>query len=228
LSIKTADGMVLMKTDMSGSAIVMGALLTLAELGARVKVTALAPLAENMLGGSAMKPGDVLTIRTGQTIEVLNTDAEGRLVLADALAIASEQTPAPEAIVDVATLTGAATIALGTGIAMVFSNNDGVRDALLEASKISGERIWPMPLPDDYGSHIDSDVADMKNTGRAGQAGAIAAAQLLGRFVGSHPWAHLDIAGPARSGETQGLYAKGGTAFSLRLLVAYGLGVRGR
>jgi len=226
LSLKTADGMTTMKTDMSGAAIVLGALSACADLGVRVRVTALAPITENMPGGAAVKPGDVLRIRNGKTIEVLNTDAEGRLVLADALSLAAEVDPAPDAVVDVATLTGAAVVALGTGMGALFGTDQPLVDALRQAGDRTGERLWPLPLPDDYAEHIDSDVADMKNVGRAGQAGAIAAAELLRRFTGDLPWAHLDIAGPGRSAESTGYLSKGGTAFGLRallaLLAAYG------
>jgi leucyl aminopeptidase len=220
LSLKTADGMTTMKTDMSGAAIVLGALSACADLGVRVRVTALAPITENMPGGAAIKPGDVLTIRNGLTIEVLNTDAEGRLVLADALSLAAEIEPAPDAVIDVATLTGAATVALGTGMAALFSSDDALVERLRSAGARAGERLWPLPMPEDYADHIESDVADMKNIGKAGQAGAIAAALLLQRFTGGRPWAHLDIAGPGRSAETAGYLSKGGTAFGLRTLLA--------
>jgi leucyl aminopeptidase len=220
LSLKTADGMTTMKTDMSGAAIVLGALSACADLGVRVRVTALAPITENMPGGAAIKPGDVLTIRNGLTIEVLNTDAEGRLVLADALSLAAEIEPAPDAVIDVATLTGAATVALGTGMAALFGSDDALVERLRSAAARTGERLWPLPMPEDYADHIESEVADMKNIGKAGQAGAISAALLLQRFTGGRPWAHLDIAGPGRSAETAGYLSKGGTAFGLRTLLA--------
>ena len=153
----------------------------------RVRVTAIAPVTENMPGGRAIKPGDVLTIRNGKTIEVLNTDAEGRLVLADGLSLAAEMQP--DAIIDLATLTGACVVALGTGIAGMFGNERRARSARVQAASArAGERTWPLPLPDEYRSHIDSDIADMKNIGKAGQAGAIAAALLLARFVEGVPW----------------------------------------
>jgi leucyl aminopeptidase len=174
-----------------------------------------------MPGGRALKPGDVLTIRNGATIEVLNTDAEGRLVLADALSLAAEIDPRPDAVIDVATLTGAATVALGTGIAALFGNDQHLIDRVRVAGAAAGERLWPMPLPDDYAEHIDSEVADMKNMGRAGQAGAIAAAHLLARFARGVPWAHLDIAGPGRAAETSGYLTKGGTAFGVRTLLGF-------
>jgi leucyl aminopeptidase len=220
LSLKTADGMTTMKTDMSGAAIVMAALSACAGLGVRSRVTALAPVTENMPGNRAVKPGDVLTIRNGSTIEVLNTDAEGRLVLADALSLAAEIDPPPDAVVDVATLTGAATVALGTGVAALFGSDDALVERVRAAGAQAGERLWPMPMPEDYAEHIDSDVADMKNVGRPGQAGAIAAAMLLSRFTGDLPWAHIDIAGTGRSAEASGYLSKGGTAFGVRTLLA--------
>jgi leucyl aminopeptidase len=212
--------MTTMKTDMSGAAVVLAALSACAELGVRVRVTALAPVAENMPGGRATKPGDVLTVRNGSTIEVLNTDAEGRLVLADALSLAAEIEPRPDAVVDVATLTGAATVALGTGVAALFGTDEILVARVRAAGASAGERLWPMPMPEDYAEHIDSDVADMKNVGRPGQAGAIAAAMLLSRFTGGLPWAHLDIAGTGRSTEASGYLSKGGTAFGVRTLLA--------
>jgi leucyl aminopeptidase len=220
LSLKTAEGMSTMKTDMSGAAIVMAALSACADLAVRVRVTAIAPITENMPGARALKPGDVLTMRNGSTVEVLNTDAEGRLVLADALSLAAEIDPPPDAVIDVATLTGAATVALGTGIAPVFGSDEELVERVRRAGKEAGERLWPMPLPEDYAEHIDSEVADMKNTGRAGQAGAIAAALLLERFTGGLPWAHLDIAGTGRAAEASGYLSKGGTAFGVRTLLA--------
>ncbi|MHB1709780.1 MAG: leucyl aminopeptidase [Acidimicrobiales bacterium] len=217
LSLKTPGGMETMKTDMGGAAAVMCALDAIAALGTRVRVTALAPLTENMPSGSAIKPSDVLTVRNGKTIEVLNTDAEGRLVLADALSLAVET--GADAIVDIATLTGAAVVALGKEIAGLLGNDDVLTDEVRAASRRSGEPVWPLPLPDDYRSHIESEVADMSNVGRPGQAGSISAALLLREFVGDVPWAHLDIAGPARSDESVRYFAKGGTGFGVRLLV---------
>ena len=226
LSLKTADGMVTMKTDMSGAAAVLAAVSACGDLGVRVRVTAITPVTENMPGGRAIKPGDVLTIRNGKTIEVLNTDAEGRLVLADGLSLAAEMEP--DAIVDLATLTGACVVALGGSIAGVFGNDVRLVDAIRDASARAGERTWPLPMPREYRSHIDSDVADMKNMGKAGQAGAIAAALLLERFTDGVRWAHLDIAGPARSDEDAGVLTKGGTGFGVRtlleLLRTYGAG----
>jgi leucyl aminopeptidase len=218
LSLKTATGMETMKTDMGGAAAVLGAVDALAALGARIRVTAFAPLTENMPGGSAIKPGDVLTTRSGKTIEVLNTDAEGRLVLSDGLTLATESRP--DAIVDLATLTGAAVVALGKEVAGLLGNNETLIDEVHAAGERAGEPNWPLPIPEDYRAHIDSEVADMRNVGRPGQAGSIAAALLLREFVGDVPWAHLDIAGPARSDEASRYLAKGGTGFGVRTLVA--------
>ncbi len=218
LSLKTASGMETMKTDMGGAAAVLGAMDAAAALGSRIRITALAPLTENMPGGSAIKPGDVLTTRKGKTIEVLNTDAEGRLVLSDGLTLAAESEP--DAIIDLATLTGAAVVALGKEIAGLLGNDEGLLSEVHAAGERAGEPNWTLPMPDDYRAHIDSEVADMRNVGRPGQAGSIAAAMLLREFVGSVPWAHLDIAGPARSDENSRYLAKGGTGFGVRTLVA--------
>ena len=218
LSLKSAGGMETMKTDMGGAAAVLAAFDAAAVRRVPIRITALAPMTENMPGGRAIKPGDVLTARNGKTIEVLNTDAEGRLVLADALSLAAELEP--DAIIDLATLTGAAVVALGNGIAGLLGNDEMLQAELRSASERAGESLWPLPLPDEYRSHIDSEVADMKNIGRAGQAGSISAALLLREFVGDVPWAHLDIAGPARSDEDARYLTKGGTGFGVRTLVA--------
>jgi leucyl aminopeptidase len=215
LSLKTADSMETMKTDMSGAAAVFAAMQAIAALRLQVKVVGIAPLTENMPGGSALRPGDVLEIRNGKTIEVLNTDAEGRLVLADGLSLAAEHRP--DLIVDVATLTGAIQIALGDKIAGLFGTDSAVT-AVSEAAAAAGERVWRMPLPEDYRKNIDSDVADMKNTGSR-YGGAINAALLLKEFVGDIPWAHLDIAGPARAADAEHYIPKGGTGFGVRTIV---------
>ncbi len=216
LSLKTAEGMETMKTDMSGAAATLAAVEAIATLRIPVKVLGIAPLTENMPGGSALRPGDVLKARNGKTIEVLNTDAEGRLVLADGLSLAAEA--GPDLIVDLATLTGACMIALGEEIAGLFGTG-GAPEKVRLAAEAAGERVWCMPLPADYRRKIDSDVADMKNTGPR-YGGAINAALLLKEFVGEVPWAHLDIAGPARASETGHYLAKGATGFGVRTLVA--------
>jgi leucyl aminopeptidase len=218
LSLKTATGMETMKTDMGGAAAVLAALDAAAHLEAPVRLTVIAPLTENMPGGSATKPGDVLTTRSGKTIEVLNTDAEGRLVLADGLTLAAEAEP--DAVIDLATLTGAQVVALGKEVAALFGTDEALVEDVRRAGSRAGEPSWPLPLPEDYRSHIDSEVADMRNIGRPGQAGSIAAAMLLREFVGDIPWAHVDMAGPARSDDATRYLSKGGTGFGVRTLVA--------
>ncbi|MHB8296510.1 MAG: leucyl aminopeptidase [Acidimicrobiales bacterium] len=217
LSLKGAEGMANMKTDMGGAAAVIGAMSALAALEAPVRVVGILPLTENMPGGRATKPGDVLRARNNKTIEVLNTDAEGRLVLADGLSLAAEMQPV--AIVDLATLTGACIVALGREIAGLMGNDQALLGALSRASEAAGEPTWPLPLPKRYRKHIDSEVADMKNIGAPGQAGTIAAALLLQEFVGGIPWAHLDIAGPSRAESDDGYLAKGATGFGVRTLI---------
>ncbi len=217
LSIKTAEGMETMKTDKSGAAAVLGAMSVIAALGPSVRVLAIIPATENMPGGAALKPGDVLTARNGKTIEVLNTDAEGRLVLADGLSLAVEAEV--DAIIDVATLTGACVVALGRKIAGLMGNHAGWIDQVGQAAARAGEEVWPLPLPEDYRKQIDSDVADIKNIGAGRYAGALTAGLFLREFVGDIPWAHLDIAGPARSDEDEGYLQKGGTGFGVRTLV---------
>lgn len=216
LSIKTAEGMEDMKDDMGGAAAVLCAAVAIGRLGIPVEVEAYGALAENLPGGGAQRPGDVLTIRNGKTIEVRNTDAEGRLVLADGLSLAAEGSP--DLIVDLATLTGACVVALGRKIAGVFGNNQTAIDRVLAAARSAGERVWPMPLPDDYRPLIDSDVADMKNTGGR-YGGAITASILLAEFVGDIPWVHVDIAGPAYLDKPEHYLPKGGTGFGVRTLI---------
>jgi leucyl aminopeptidase len=197
----------------------MAATSVASRLGLRVRITAIAPLTENLVGEKATKPGDVLTIRNGMTIEVLNTDAEGRLILADGLSLAAESDA--EAIIDVATLTGAQNVALGDEVGALFASNDDLAAQLLGASSRSGEVLWRMPLVDSYESHFESDIADVKNMGKPPKAGSIIGALILRRFTAGKPWAHLDIAGPARSDASRGFLTKGATAFSLRTLVEY-------
>jgi len=219
LSIKTGAGMMTMKTDMSGAAIVMATTLVAARLKLPIRITAIAMLTENMTGDNAMRPGDVLTIRNGMTIEVLNTDAEGRLVLADGLVLAAEAKP--NVIIDVATLTGAQVVALGDEVAGLFATTDELADALISAGQAAGESHWRLPLVDAYESHIESSVADMKNIGKAGVAGSISAALLMRKFTNGVPWAHFDIAGPSNADSAKGYITKGGTAFSARTLIEY-------
>ncbi len=216
LSLKPAKGMETMKTDMGGGAAVLAAMSALKDLGVRSKVVAWVPLTENMPSGRATKPGDVLTIRDGTTVEVLNTDAEGRLVLADALALAVEEEP--DAIVDLATLTGACMVALGDQIAGLMGNDDGLVEQVEAAAARAGERVWHLPLPPEYRKQLDSEVADLQNIG--GQyGGALTAALFLESFVDDVPWAHLDIAGPARAAKDDGELTRGGTGFGVRTLL---------
>ncbi|MCC7077917.1 MAG: leucyl aminopeptidase [Acidimicrobiia bacterium] len=216
LSLKPADGMESMKTDMSGAAAVMGAMSAIAALKPPVTVTAIVPASENMPSGAAQKPGDVFTARNGKTVEVLNTDAEGRLVLADGLSLAAEL--GPDAIVDVATLTGACMVALGPKCAGLFASDDALAGRVEDAAALVGEPVWRMPLMDDYKAMLESEVADMKNIGER-WGGAITAGLFLSEFVGETPWAHLDIAGPARADRTDGWIVKGATGFATRTLV---------
>ncbi len=219
LSIKSGDGMMTMKTDMTGAAVVMAVISIASRLKIPVRVSAIAPMTENLSGDKAIKPGDVLTIRNGMTIEVLNTDAEGRLILADGLSLAVETNP--DAIIDVATLTGAQAVALGDEVGAFFASTDELASYFSEASAASGEQLWRMPLVSSYESHIESDIADMKNIGKPGRAGAISAALLLQRFTDGRPWVHLDIAGPGRADADKGYVTKGATAFSARTIVEF-------
>jgi leucyl aminopeptidase len=217
ISIKPAERMEEMKGDMAGAAAACAAVIAIAALGLPIEVRGYGAFAENMPGGSAQRPGDVLTTRNGKTIEVLNTDAEGRLVLADAIALAAEWEP--DLIVDLATLTGAIVVALGPKIAGVFGNDEASIEKVIAAAGSAGERMWPMPLPDDYRSMIDSDVADMKNTGQGRYGGAITAAMLLREYPGEAPWVHIDIAGPAYGSTAEHYIPKAGTGFGVRTLV---------
>ncbi len=217
LSIKTAQGMMAMKTDMCGAAAVIGAMSVLPALGAPLRVRGYLPMTDNMLGGDATRPGDVLTIRNGKTIEVLNTDAEGRLILADALSLACEHSP--DGIVDLATLTGACMVALGPSIAGLMGNDESFTDAVRSAADRVGERVWPLPLPKDYNKQFESSVADIKNIGGS-YGGALTAGLILQHFVTEGtPWAHLDIAGPARAESDDGEIVQGGTGFGVRMLI---------
>ncbi|MFN8532667.1 MAG: leucyl aminopeptidase [Dehalococcoidia bacterium] len=218
ISIKPAEGMELMKTDMSGGAAVIGAMAAIAALKPARSVVGLIPATENMPGGRAQRPGDVVRTIHGKTIEVINTDAEGRLVLADALGYAQELGLTP--VVDLATLTGAMTIALGKVRTGAFTNDQPTLDLLLVASERSGEKMWAFPLDDEYFEQIRSDVADMKNTGGRG-AGSITAAMLLKKMIEGTPWVHLDIAGTARSDAQKGYQVKGGSGVGVRTLVHF-------
>jgi leucyl aminopeptidase len=219
LSIKDAKGMEWMKADMAGAAAVLGAMLGIARLEPKVNVIAAIPSAENLPGGTAIRPGDVLTHRGGRTSEVLNTDAEGRLILADALAYLAEKKP--RCIVDLATLTGACMIALGTEVWGVMGSDPRVIRDLLEAGKEAGEPGWELPLWAGYRRQIDSTVADVKNIGDGRYAGAIIAALFLKEFVGDIPWAHMDIAGTAYWERAGDYWPKGATGNPVRTIIRY-------
>ena len=226
LSIKPAAGMETMKLDMAGAAAVLQAVLAVAKLGLPVAVTGWLALAENMPSGTAQRPSDVLTTYGGRTVEVLNTDAEGRLVLADAIVAASEEKP--DLIVDIATLTGAQMVALGNRVAAIMAPDDGVRARLKAAADAAGEQFWPMPLPEELRASMDSQVADIANMGDK-FGGMLVAGLFLREFVGTVdgsddgerlPWAHLDIAGPSFSDTPHGYTGKGGTGIGVRTLVS--------
>lgn len=217
LSIKPTDGMKTMKCDMAGAAAVVGAMQTIAQLQLKVNVIGLCGLVENMLGGSAFKLGDVLRARSGKTIEVLNTDAEGRLVLADVLDVALQHQPAK--IVDLATLTGACVVALGNDIAGLMTNDQTWADEVRASGDAVGEALWQLPMYPEFGEQIRSEVADIKNTGDGRWGGAITAGKFLEEFVAGKPWVHLDIAGPAFLEGSKPWQDAGGTGFGVRTLV---------
>jgi leucyl aminopeptidase len=217
LSLKPTESMVTMNTDMAGSAAVLGAMSVVAALRPDVPVHAVLGACENMPGGRAYKPSDVLTAYDGQTVEITNTDAEGRLVLGDVLAWAKD-TLEPGAMVDVATLTGACMVALGHHTTGAFGPDGPCIDAVLAAAREAGEDVWRLPLTEAVKENLESSVADMKNSGER-WGGAIAAAHFLHAFVGDVPWTHLDIAGPAHAGKERGYVTKGGTGVAVRTLV---------
>ncbi|HTC69615.1 MAG TPA: leucyl aminopeptidase [Acidothermaceae bacterium] len=222
LSLKPNAGMIAMKTDMAAGGAVIAAMSAMRDLGVRVRVTGLVPAAENMPSGSAQRPSDVITQYGGTTVEVLNTDAEGRLVLADALAYADLDLD-PDVIVDLATLTGAISSGLGKRHAGLFTEDDRLAAALIDAGDESGEIVWRMPLVDDYSAVLESSVADLANVavdgGRTFSGGAIVAALFLREFVGRRRWAHLDIAGVGRAEADEHEVTKGPTGFGVRLLL---------
>ncbi len=217
LSLKSAAFMEEMKDDMAGAAVVSAATIAIAQLGLPINVTCITPLTDNAVGGDATRPGDVLRPVDGPTIEVLNTDAEGRLVLADGLGLA--RTYEPDLTVDVATLTGAARVALGDKIAAVFGSDSEVASAVLQAASRAGEEFWEMPLFKGYRKNLDSNIADIKNIASTRYGGAIHAALFLAEYAGDGAWAHLDIAGPARARETSGDQVKGASGVGVRTLV---------
>ncbi len=215
ISIKPAQGMDEMKTDMSGGAAVLGAVCAAAMLRLPLNIVGVIPATENLPGGGAYKPGDILRSMSGITIEVLNTDAEGRLILSDALAYAARKKPA--AIIDLATLTGACVIALGHVNTGLMANDDKLAGKIEAAARLTSEKVWRLPLDDEYGEQIKSDIADVKNIGGR-PAGTITAAKFLEKFVGDVPWAHMDIAGTAWGGKARPYCPKGATGVGVRLL----------
>ena len=216
ISIKPSAGMEDMKDDMAGGAAVIGILASAADLGLPVNVIGVIPGTENLPGGSAYKPGDVLKSMSGKTVEVISTDAEGRLILIDAFTYAGRYNPA--ALIDLATLTGACVIALGDLIVGMMGNDNELKNRIREASEATGERVWELPLPEEYEELIKSDVADYKNVGGR-SAGAITAGIFLSKFIGDYPWVHLDIAGPALLSKSGPYIPKGATGIGVRLIV---------
>jgi leucyl aminopeptidase len=219
LSLKTGTGMMTMKVDMAGGAAVLGAMTMLEAMGCQNPVTAYVPLTDNMPSGDAGRPGDVFTARNGKTVEVLNTDAEGRLVLADALSLASEKKPA--VIVDIATLTGSVTAALGAKFTGVMGNDDGAVAAVQAAASASGENLWHLPLPAEYRKDLDSDVADLRNIGKGPYGGALTAGLFLKEFVDDVPWVHLDLGLAALADSDDGVFTKGATGVGARTLARF-------
>ncbi|MFC0674258.1 leucyl aminopeptidase [Brachybacterium hainanense] len=215
ISLKPGAGMDEMTSDMAGAATVLAATVAAARLGVETKVTTFLAIAENMPGGGAQRPGDVVTMRNGRTVEVLNTDAEGRMVMADALvdAVAAQ----PDLVMDVATLTGAAVVALGTRTAGVLGTEQG-RSAVLEAAERTGEPFWPLPFPEELRATLNGRVADLRNIGER-PGGALSAGVFLSEFVGETEWAHLDIAGPAFASSAAGYSGKGATGMSVRTVL---------
>ena len=212
--------MTAMKSDMAGAAAALATLSALPDLQPQVKVTALLMCAENALSGTAQRPSDVITQYDGTTVEIINTDAEGRLVLADGLGYALENLD-PDYLIDIATLTGSATLGLGRQYAAMYTRDEKLARELVAVGESSGERVWHMPLVDDYRDSLDSDVADLNHAADKGDysAGSVTAALYLEHFVGDSRWVHLDIAGPARSETDAGENVKGGTGFGVRLLL---------
>ena len=216
------DTMMAMKSDMAGAAAALAAISALPQLGAQVKVSVLMMCAENALSGSSQRPSDVIKHYGGKTVEVINTDAEGRLVLADGLAFADINLD-PDYVVDIATLTGAATLGLGRQYAAMYTRNTQLARTISEIGERTGDRVWHMPLIDDYTDGLESDIADLNHTANKGHygAGSVIAALFLEQFVGDRQWVHLDIAGTARSDSDSGENPKGGTGFGVRLLVEW-------
>ena len=220
ISIKPSEGMGEMKDDMAGAAAVMTALGAIAQLKPKINVTAIIPTTENLPSGTALKPGDVLKAMNGKTIEVISTDAEGRLILADALSYAQKIGLSP--LIDLATLTGACRVALGTLYSGLFGNNQDLVDKVIRAAERAGERMWQMPMPEEYKEQNKSEIADVKNTGNR-YGGAITAALFLAEFVANTPWVHIDIAGTAYLTKESRYIIKGATGVGVRTLVELAL-----
>lgn len=217
ISIKPAGNMEEMKGDMGGAACVVGLMQALAARKAKVNAVGAIGLVENMPDGNAQRPGDIVTSMSGQTIEIINTDAEGRLVLADVLWYVAKKFK-PKFMVDLATLTGAIVVALGTEYAGLFSNNEELAERLIKSGTATGERVWRMPLGPEYDKMIDLQFADVRNTGGSRNGGSITAAQFLQRFVDDTPWAHLDIAGTAMGAPKTDINQSWGSGYGVRLL----------
>lgn len=217
LSLKPADSMMTMKCDMSGAAAVLGLFATLSKLKPRVNLHGVIAATENMPSGNAIRPGDIIKSMSGKTIEILNTDAEGRLTLADAFTYILREKP--DQLVDLATLTGACVVALGEEVAGIMSNDRALARSILNSAKSAGEKLWELPLPDCYRSQVKSDVADLRNIATNRWGGSLTAGLFLQEFVGTTPWAHLDIAGPAFAERPFSIYQKGATGYGVRTLV---------
>jgi leucyl aminopeptidase len=217
INLKPSSGMEEMKSDMAGAAAVAGTLLALSKINPSIRVVGVMPMVENMPSGTATRPGDVITTYSGKTVEINNTDAEGRLILADALAWAKD-TYQPDVMVDLATLTGACVVALGEQIAGLFTEDEELRSQLLASAKINYERLWALPMPEDYDKLLKSEIADTSNCGKDRWGGALTAALFLAKFTEKTPWAHLDIAGPAFAKKAGPYCPAGGTGFGVRLL----------
>jgi leucyl aminopeptidase len=217
-SLKPAAGMMTMKCDMAGAAAVLATMQAIAVLKPRIEVHCYLPIVENMVNSKALRPGDIIHLLGGKSVEVLNTDAEGRLILADALTLAVKDKP--DIIIDLATLTGACAAALGSDYAGLFSNNDALAQGLIDAGQGAGENLWRLPLAKEYRKMLDSPVADLKNIGGS-FGGAITAALFLKEFVGDLPWAHLDIAGPAFLEGASAVSPRGGSGFGVATLVNF-------
>ncbi len=219
ISLKPGAGMANMKMDMCGAAATIGVLEAVSQLGLKINVIGLVPSVENMPGGDSYKPGDVITAYNGLTIEVDNTDAEGRLILADALSYAKQFNP--KSVIDMATLTGAVVIAIGNVASAVMGNDQNLIDKLFKAGTESYDRVWQLPLWDEYDKMIDSDIADVRNTGTGRQAGTITAGMFLKRFIGNYPWAHIDIAATAMRDTKSDYNPKHATGAGVRLVTQY-------